>query len=299
MSSVLERLRALDVVGSWAASTERALTEQPFQRDLDFLRPMLVLMGIWNRYFDGEVRGFEHCPPRGPMLLVGNHSGGGLTPDTAVFFSAWYRERGLDDALIGLAFDAAFGIPGFETLMRKIGEVPANRENASRALDAGHAVLVYPGGDHECFRPYTERNRVDLNGRKGFIELALRKRIPVVPVVSHGGHHSIVILSRGEWLGRLFGMERIRTPTFPIALQIPWGISAVTLPGVPLPAKITIQIRPPMPWGHLEPDAADDPAVLERCYQEITGDMQQTLDALVAEHPHPIVSRFWGRGRKG
>ncbi len=25
------------------------------------------------------------------MLLIGNHSGGILTPDTTVFFAAWYR----------------------------------------------------------------------------------------------------------------------------------------------------------------------------------------------------------------
>jgi 1-acyl-sn-glycerol-3-phosphate acyltransferase len=290
---VLARLRALDLVESWAASTHRALGDEPFQRDLVFLRRVVALMEVWSRYFDGEVRGFEHVPARGPMLLVGNHSGGPLTPDTSVFFAAWYRERGLDDALIGLAFDAAFGVPGFETLMRKIGEVPASWANAGRALDAGHAVLVYPGGDHECFRPYTDRNRVDLNGRTGFIALALRKRVPVVPVVSHGGHHTTVILTRGEWLGRLFGTQRIRTPTFPIALQMPWGVSPLTLPGVPLPAKITIQVRPPMAWEALPPEAADDPVVLERCYREITGVMQHTLDGLVAEHPHPIASRLW------
>jgi 1-acyl-sn-glycerol-3-phosphate acyltransferase len=293
MRELLDRLRAFDVVGSWAAATERALEADPFQRDLPFLRRVLALMAIWSRYFDGEVRGFEHLPAHGPMLLVGNHSGGPLTPDTSVFFAAWYRERGLDDALIGLAFDAAFGVPGFETLMRKIGEVPASRANASRALDAGHTVLVYPGGDHECFRPWADRNRVDLNGRMGFIELALRKRVPVVPVVSHGGHHSTVILTRGEWLGRLLGMERIRTPAFPIAWQIPWGLSPLSVPGLPLPAKITIEIRPPMAWDAVPPEAADDRRVVERCYGEITAVMQRTLDDLVAEHPHPVAARLW------
>ncbi|HWP66282.1 MAG TPA: lysophospholipid acyltransferase family protein [Candidatus Limnocylindria bacterium] len=287
-----ERLGALDVVGAWAASTERALAADPFQRDIVFLRRLLCLMGVFSRYFAGEVRGLERLPARGPMLLVGNHSGGSLTPDTSVFFHAWYRARGLDDALIGLAFDAAFGIPGFETLMRKIGEVPASRANAQRALEAGHAVLVYPGGDHEAFRPWVDRNRIDFAGRTGFIELALRLGVPVVPVVSHGGHSSTIILSRGTWLGRLFGTERIRTPQFPIALQVPWGISPMTLPGVPLPAKITIEVLSPMPWNDLGRHAADDPAVVRRCYQEITGRMQAALDALVAEHPYPVLARL-------
>jgi 1-acyl-sn-glycerol-3-phosphate acyltransferase len=288
---LVDRLRALDVVEVWSASTERALAADPFQRDLTFLRGMLRLMEIFARYFDGEVRGLEHLPARGPMLLVGNHSGGSLTPDTSVFFTAWYRARGLDDPLIGLAFDAAFGVPGFETLMRKIGEIPASRANARRALEAGHTVLVYPGGDHEAFRPWTERNRIDFQGRTGFVELALRLRVPVVPVVSHGGHDSTMILSRGEWLGRLLGTARIRTPSFPIALQLPWGLSPVLVPGLPWPAKITTQVLPPMPWADLDPA---DAAVVGRCYDEITARMQATLDTLAAEHPHPVLSRLRG-----
>jgi 1-acyl-sn-glycerol-3-phosphate acyltransferase len=282
----------LDFVGAWARATERELGVEPFKRDVDFLARLLPLMELWGRWFDAEVRGLERVPASGPVLLVGNHSGGALTPDTAAFFAAWYRTRGLASPLIGLAFDAAFGIPWFNDLMRKIGEVPASRANVGRALDAGLPVLVYPGGDHECFRPWTERGRIDFAGRMGFVETALRKRVPVVPVVSHGGHHSICIVTRGEWLGRLFGSQRIRTPTFPLALQIPWGLSPMLLPGVPFPAKITIEVGEPMPWSDHGPDAADDPAVVARCYHEITGRMQAMLDRLGAEHPYPVLSRL-------
>lgn len=282
----------LDWIGAWAQATERELGAEAFQRDPAFLAKMLPLMERWSRYFDGEVRGLEHVPASGPVLLVGNHSGGQLTPDTAVFFAAWYRARGLDRPLVALAFDAAFGIPWFNELMRRIGEVPANRHNASRALDAGLPVLVYPGGDHECFRPWTERGRIDLAGRKGFVRLALQKRVPVVPVVSHGGHHSIYIVTRGTWLGALFGTERIRTTSFPLALQIPWGLSPMMMPGVPLPAKITIEIGPPMPWADYDATAADDPAIVDRCYHEISGCMQAMLDRLAAEQPYPVLSRL-------
>ena len=232
VESLADRVRALDPIAAWAAATEREVKEEPFQRDVEFLGKLLPLMEILCRYFDARVSGFEHVPSSGPVLLVGNHSGGVLTPDTSVFFVEWYRARGLDSPLVALAFDAAFGVPGFRTLMRKIGEVPANRENASRALDQGLPVLVYPGGDHEISRPWSERNRIDFNGRKGFVALALRKQVPVVPVVSHGGHDSTLILSRGEWLGDLLGSERVRTRAFPIALQIPWGLSPISLPGI-------------------------------------------------------------------
>ena len=283
---------SLDWVGAWARATERELGEEAFQRDVAFLARLVPLMELWSRYFDAEVRGLEHVPSDGPVLLVGNHSGGSLTPDTAAFFAAWYRTRGLSSPLIGLAFDAAFGIPWFRDLMRKLGEVPASRRNAARALDAGLPVLVYPGGDHECFRPWTDRGRIDFGGRTGFVELALRKEVPVVPVVSHGGHHSIFIVTRGDWLGPLFGSERIRTTTFPLALQIPWGLSPIMIPGIPFPAKITIEVGTPMPWSGLGREAADDPAIVARCYHEITGCMQATLDRLSAEHPYPVLARL-------
>jgi len=284
-------LRDLDPINLWAETTEREIHGDPFRRDIDFLRRLLPRMETLSRYFDAEVRGLENVPRKGPVLLVGNHSGSVLTPDTTAFFAAWYRERGLRSPLIGLALDAAFGIPGFRDLMRKIGEVPASRENAARALDRGLAVLVYPGGDHEVFRPWTDRNRIDFGGRKGFIELALRKRVPLVPVVSHGGHASTIILTRGEWIGRLLGTERVRTSAFPISLQIPWGISPAALPGLPLPVKITIQVLPPMPWNYPR-KAADDAALVRRLYEQVTRRMQETLDDLAAEHPYPLLSRL-------
>jgi 1-acyl-sn-glycerol-3-phosphate acyltransferase len=282
----------LDWIGAWAKATERELGVEAFQRDVGFLAKILPLMDLWSHYFDAEVRGLDRVPSSGPVLLVGNHSGGPLTPDTAVFFAAWYRARGLDSALVALAFDAAFGIPWFKELMRKIGEVPASRRNAARALDAGFPVLVYPGGDHECFRPWTDRGRIDLAGRKGFVELALRKGVPVVPVVSHGGHHSTYIVTRGDWLGPRLGSERIRTKTFPWAVQVPWGLSPILLPGMPLPAKITIEVGTPMPWAEYGPEAADDPTTVERCFHEISGCMQATLDRLAREHPYPVLSRL-------
>jgi 1-acyl-sn-glycerol-3-phosphate acyltransferase len=289
--TIADWLRDLDPINLWATKTKREIRREPFRRDIDFLRRLLPRMELLSSYFGAEVHGIENVPRKGPVLLVGNHSGGSLTPDTTAFFAAWYRERGLHSPLIGLALDAAFGIPGFGDLMRKIGEVPASRKNAARALDAGLPVLVYPGGDHEVFRPWTERDRVDFGGRKGFIELALQKQVPLVPVVSHGGHASILILTRGEWIGHLLGTERVRVNAFPIALQFPWGLSPATLPGIPLPAKITIQVLPPMQWKY-GPEAADDPALVQRLYKQVTSRMQRTLDRLAAENPYPVLSRL-------
>ena len=289
---VLERLRGLDPLALWAAAVERGRAQPAFQRDPGFLETLVPLMKIFARYFDAEVRDLDRVPTDGAALLVGNHSGGGLTPDTSAFFAEWYEQRGFDRPLIGLGFDAAFTIPVIGNVMRRMGQVPANIENAGRALDEGLPVLVYPGGDHELFRPWVDRNRIDLAGRKGFVRLALEKRVPIVPVVGHGGHDSVFVLFRSERLARWFGLHRIRMGNLPVLWQLPWGPS---LPGpfyLPLPAKITVQVCEPLDWSGYGPEAANDPDVVDRCYAEITEVMQRTLTALARENPWPVLRRL-------
>ena len=271
---------------------DEKVAEPAFRRDDGFLDVLLPLMEIWGRYFGAEVRGFETLPERGPLLLVGNHSGGNLVPDTAVTIAAWYRERGREQPLHGLAFDGLFAVPGFETLMRKLGEIPASHENAERVLREGDSVLVYPGGAHEVFRPFTDRNRIDFDGHKGFVRLALRTGVPVVPVVAHGGHHSTLVLTRGEPLARRLDMRRFRLGIAPILLQIPWGLTLAFVPGLPLPAKIRVEVGPPLDWSAYGPEHADDPAVVDRLYAQVTQRMQRTLDRLARDVPYPVIERL-------
>lgn len=279
-------------IDALADRLERKLAEPALQQDPEFLEALLPLMETFSRYFDGEVRGFERLPDDGPMLIIGNHSGGTLVPDTSVFISSWYRERGSASPLLGLAFDALFSVPGVETLMRKLGEIPASHENASAALATGASLLIYPGGAHEAYRPWTDRNRIDFAGHKGFVKLALREGVPVVPLVGHGGHQTTVVLSRGDALGRSMGLERLRLRVSPLLWQVPWGVSLPLLPGIPLPAKITLELGEPIDWSHLGPDAADDPDTVDHCYAEITNAMQTTLTRLAEEHPYPVLERL-------
>ena len=63
-------------------------------------------------------------------------------------------------------------------------------------------MLVYPGGDHEVHRPTWDRNRIDFDGRKGCMRLALEHDVPIVPVVAIGGQETALFLSRGDHLAR-------------------------------------------------------------------------------------------------
>lgn len=275
----------------WAQATEARLQEPAQQFDADFMRKLVPKMEAFGRYFGAEVRGMHRVPPS-PALLIGNHSGGIVTPDTSAVYAAWYRERGFDDPLMGLAFDGIYAVPGWRGLMRKIGQMPASMENAQDALRVGRSVLLYPGGSYEVFRPWKDRNRIVFKGRKGFIRLALETGVPVVPVVGHGGHETTFVLARGERLVKLLSLDKIRMDGAPLLFQLPWGLSTPITPGIPLPAKITVQVCEPLDWSRLGPGSAEDPEVLERCYDEVTSIMQSTLDALATENPRPLLSRF-------
>ena len=298
--SVVNALRRFMEAGfwnRWADATEAGLQQPARQFDPEFMRKLVPKMETFSSYFRAEVRGMDRVP-ESPALLVGNHSGGIITPDTSAVYAEWYRTRGFEDPLLGLAFDGIYGIPGWRELMQKIGQMPASMDNAEAALGDGCSVLLYPGGSYEVFRPWKDRNRVMFNGRKGFIRLALKTGIPVVPVVGHGGHETTIVLTRGERIAKILGLDKVRMDGAPVLFQVPWGVSTPGLLGLPLPAKITVQVCEPLDWSRFGPDDADNPDVLEECYQEITSLMQGTLDALAIENPRPLLSRFIPRRGK-
>lgn len=273
---------------------EEAQQAVEFEHDPEFLAQVVPLMEIYGRYFDSEVRGVERLPAKGPVLLVGNHSGPNCDPDTPALMAAWYGKNGVDSPLVVLSYDLIFAVPGARAFFRRLAQVPANQRNGAAALERGAAVLVYPGGLEDIARPWTERNRIVLAKHKGFIKLALRKSVPVFPIVSHGGHESSIVLSRGRSIAKVLGLRKFRTDSMPLIFTIPWGLVLGPIPAWPIPTKVTLQVCEPMNWSHLDPEDADNPEVLERCYEEISGRMQSALDDLAKEYPYPILSRVRG-----
>ena len=255
------------------------------ERDPDYIRESLprlwLLASLW---FRGEVRGLGNIPETGPVLLVGNHSGGNLTPDTTVFTLAFCAYFGVERAFYQLAHNLVLSMPGLGFL-RRYGTVAASP--AQEALSSGAALLVYPGGDYEVHRPTWERHRVDFGGRKGFIRLALQQDGPIVPVVSVGGQETALFLTRGEGLSRLLRLDRMfRLKVLPISIAAPWGLNVGDMLGhLPLPAKIVVEALPAI---HLREEFGPDPDVNE-VYDQVMRTMQETLDALAAERRLPVI----------
>jgi len=257
------------------------------ERDPDYIRE--TLPGLWmlaSLYFRADVRGLHNIPEEGPVLLVGNHSGGNLTVDTGVFTLAFSTYFGVERRFYQLAHNLVLSMPGLGFL-RKYGTVAANPGNAAKALESGAALLVYPGGDYEVHRPTWESGRVDFDGRKGFLKLALRHHVPLVPVVSVGGQETALFLTRGEGLAKLLRLDKMfRLKVLPISLALPWGVNVGDMLGhVPLPAKITIDVLDPI---DLRAEFGEDPD-LDEVYAEVIGRMQAALTALQAERSLPVL----------
>jgi 1-acyl-sn-glycerol-3-phosphate acyltransferase len=263
------------------------LTADLDDRDPDHLREQLPLLWLISSFwFRGEVRNLGNIPEEGPVLMVGNHSGGNLTPDTFILTLAFSTYFGMERPFHQLAHNLVMASP-YARLLRSGGTVAASHENARAALESDAALLVYPGGDWEVHRPSWEGSRVDFAGRKGFIRLALDAGVPIVPVVAIGGQETALFLSRGAWLAQLLGLDRLlRLKVLPISIALPWGLNVGDFLGhFPLPAKITVEVLEPI---DVREQFGENPD-LNEVYDHITRVMQETLDSLAAERRLPVV----------
>jgi 1-acyl-sn-glycerol-3-phosphate acyltransferase len=277
-------------LGGWVAKqvASRVPVADMDARDPDYIRDNLpitwLIASLWHR---ADVRGLDRIPSEGPVLIVGNHSGGNVPPDTFVFTLAFTSFFGVERRFYQLAHNLVVTLPWPGAVLRKWGTIAASRKNAHAVLQRGDALLVYPGGDYEVFRPTWESNVVDFGGRKGFIRLALEEDVPIVPLVSIGGQESALFLTRGEWLAKLLGVDKsLRLKSVPISLALPWGLNISDLAGhLPLPTKITIEAMEPI---NLRERYGDDPDI-DKIYDDVIGMMQDTLDRLAAERKFPVI----------
>ncbi|RDI67891.1 1-acyl-sn-glycerol-3-phosphate acyltransferase [Nocardia pseudobrasiliensis] len=280
----------VESVVDWIAGQVKQLVPEADMdnRDPEFIAR--VLGPSWQLarlYFRPEVRGLDRIPASGPVLLVGNHSGGNTSPEVLVTALAFARHFGPRRPFYQLAHNLVMLVPVLGPVLGKWGTIAATPDSARAALRSGAVVLVYPGGDWEVHRPAWEGDRIDFAGRTGFLRLAWQERVPIVPMVNYGAHQNHLILTRGDRLARLLRLDRmLRLKVFPISLAAPWGLNISDLAGhLPLPTKVTIEFLEPIDLrAELGPELD-----LSRAYEYITGLMQRTLSRLADEADLPII----------
>jgi 1-acyl-sn-glycerol-3-phosphate acyltransferase len=202
----------------------------------------------------------------------------------------WFRRFGTGRLVYGLMHPYAWQVsPQIAGLAEKLGAIPAHPKMASAAFDLGASVLVYPGGQYDMFRPHSERYKIQFAGHKGFIKLALKKAVPIIPLISIGAHDTLIVLGDCYDVVKqlhqkgLPWLYKIDPGVFPIYLGLPWGLSIGPLPNIPLPIKIHTRVCSPIIFERYGEDVAKDRNYVNACYEMVYTQMQQELDNLVRD----------------
>jgi 1-acyl-sn-glycerol-3-phosphate acyltransferase len=214
---------------------------------------------------------------------------------------AWGRKFGLSRPVVGLAHDIGLWWP-FRLVVLRIGGVRASSAAGLEPLRQGFPVLVFPGGDIDALRPFTERYRIRWGGRYGFLRTARDAGVQVLPLVICGSHAQYTLLPGGRLLARLLGLRSLRLATWPIPLGGCLLLAAFTgwlvglLPGyamavagvlafLPNPTRIDYQF---LPAEAAPAPEADDAALVEQA-ERLRRRMEAALVAMAAGRVTP-----WG-----
>jgi 1-acyl-sn-glycerol-3-phosphate acyltransferase len=282
-----ERRREQSGASGWVA--DRAGEWSLDGPDWDFMERQKYLWNpLMDYWFRMEIEGWEKIPPP-PVLLVGIHSGAPFVWDAWTVGVQWWRRFGDERHLHGTAHDALMALPLVGSYFRRMGVLPAAPDSMASALAAGHDVALWPGGERDSLRPWTQRDKAVLAGRTGFVRLAIKSGVPIVPIATVGGPDAMPVLASGRRLAKLLRLDRFaRLKTFPVALQAPWGLSPALLPEIPLPTKIRTAFQDPV---ELDQDAelAGDDDYVEAKYEEVRDGIQRGMSALARRRALPLL----------
>jgi 1-acyl-sn-glycerol-3-phosphate acyltransferase len=229
---------------------------------------------LYRLWFRVEVEGVENIPAEGGALLVSNHAGA-LPPDAAMIAKA-IKEEHPRGRKLWLTVEHFFkGYPGFSMLASKIGGVPAHPANVHRLLyDEQQLVLVFPEGRKGTEKLYKDRYRLRRFGRGGFVEAAMRAKVPIVPIALVGAEEAAPIFAQVPLLQRLTGFLYFPiTPTFP-------HFGLLGMLGY-LPAKFKIRFLEPIEFA--EEGMWRDKSLVQSVAHEIRGRIQQNVFEMVGE----------------
>ena len=253
---------------------ERTLTDWGRSERIEGLMDRTLVEFYYRYWFRAEVEGIENVPASGGALLVSNHSGA-LPPDAAMIGKA-IREEHPHPRPLNITVEHFFkGYPGFSMLIPKIGCVAAHPANVQRLLyDEGQLVLVFPEGRKGTEKLYKDRYRLRRFGRGGFVEAAMRARVPIVPVCVVGAEEAQPVFAQLNLLKRMTGLLYTPlTPTFP-------HLGPLGMLGY-LPAKFKLRFLEPIPFD--EPDLHEDKGLVQSTAHEVRARIQENLFEMVAK----------------
>jgi 1-acyl-sn-glycerol-3-phosphate acyltransferase len=192
---------------------------------------------VYDHWFRVEWEGFEKIPKEGGALIVANHAGAIPADAPSIMHGI---ERDLGRPVYGLADEIFKRVPVVNVGWSRLGGVQAHPDNAYRLLrDQQQLVMVFPEGTKGTGKTYSERYQLRRFGRGGFVQIAMRSGVPIIPMSVIGNEETMPILFKLPTLARA-----LRVPYFPVTANMlalgPLGLV------VPFPAKMRIRVLDPV-----------------------------------------------------
>jgi 1-acyl-sn-glycerol-3-phosphate acyltransferase len=191
---------------------------------------------IYDRWFRVEWQGFDRIPRQGGALMVANHAGAVPADAPSIMHGI---ERELGRPVYGLADEVFKKLPLVNVAWARLGGVQAHPDNAYRLLrEQGQLVMTFPEGAKGPGKHFSERYRLRRFGRGGFVQIAMRAGVPIIPLAIVGTEETMPIVARLPALARRLGV-----PYVPITANMLLGPLGAL---VPFPAKIRIRVLDPI-----------------------------------------------------
>jgi len=263
-----------DVVSGFGAFLQRRFGGQyeidDFGYDRELSRNVLLPLArpLYDNYFRIRTLGISRVPNEGPAVIVANHSGT-IALDAVMLQYAMATEHPAERVIRNVGADLVFQLPVIGPMARKAGNVVACDEDAMELLRRGELIGVFPEGYKGVGKGWRERYRLQRFGRGGFIEIALRSRVPIIPAAIVGAEEAYPMIGDAGAVARAFGF-----PYFPITPTFPW-LGPLGL--LPLPSKWIIEFGDPIPMDEYPEDAAEDPMLVFDLSDSIRDTIQQML----------------------
>ncbi|KAJ6662093.1 hypothetical protein lerEdw1_012558 [Lerista edwardsae] len=189
----------------------------------------LTLLTLWDgfaRFWHGyELYGTENLP-NGPGLIIFYH--GALPVDYMYFLARYFILKQRSCFVVADYF--VIKCPGLKTFGAVMCLLPRKKKPCVNALKDGNLVAISPGGTREALFS-DESCQLIWHKRKGFAEVALDAKVPIIPMYTQNIREGYRILGNSAIARKLY--ERFRFPVLPAYGGFP--VKLRTYIGEPIP----------------------------------------------------------------
>jgi 1-acyl-sn-glycerol-3-phosphate acyltransferase len=269
---------------------------------------------ISDNWFRPVLFGGERLPAEGPAILAANHSGTAFPYDAIVLDAFLWRRDGMrPERKIRTTFEHGLALKwwmrpfGIANFWRRGGGVDMLFDNFDRLLARGDRVLYFPEGVPGIAKGFLRRYQLQ-RFSTSFVLLALRHRLPVVPIYAINAEWVDPLGVPLRWLDRV--MQKVFGVPF---LPLPIGLLGIIFPWfwyLSFPARMVFVVGEPIDVAAIARDVgiADPDRPTRPQLNDAAGQVRQRMQRELTQHANThggrpydvrsLVQRLWASRRR-